>query len=160
MATRTPPAAPSGDTDYATTQEAASRRNRRIADASLAYMTAGTADWDLPAVRGLLERCLALLPGFAERESTDLARLIDSLSGSRPLSPREAATILNVSSPNTVKAWARRGLFPHAWRTIGGHWRIPLDDCAAVSESMGTARDFARTLMIPRHSDPVEETPG
>ena len=41
------------------------------------------------------------------------------------LSPDEAAAVLNVH-PDTLKAWARAGAVPGAWRTPGGWWKFTL----------------------------------
>lgn len=41
------------------------------------------------------------------------------------LTSKQAAGILGVSSPNTIKNWLCSGKFPGAYQTNGGHWRFP-----------------------------------
>lgn len=52
------------------------------------------------------------------------------------LTTGQAAKLLGVSSPNTVKNWLQGGWFPGAIRTPGGHWRFLRADVDAVLASM------------------------
>jgi excisionase family DNA binding protein len=58
-------------------------------------------------------------------------RLVASASAA-PLTSKQAATLLGVSSANTVKNWLESGWFPGAFQTPGGHWRFPREDVDAV----------------------------
>lgn len=58
-----------------------------------------------------------------------------------PLTSKQAATLLGVSSANTVKNWLEGGWFPGAFQTAGGHWRFPLEDVEAVSSRLESLRD-------------------
>lgn len=49
----------------------------------------------------------------------------------RDLSATQVAARLSVDR-GTVWRWWRRGLFPGAWRTPGGHLRIPPSDVERV----------------------------
>jgi len=37
-------------------------------------------------------------------------------------------------SPGAIQKWARAGLFPSAWQTPGGHWRIDPSDLEALKQ--------------------------
>jgi len=52
------------------------------------------------------------------------------------LTSTQAARVLGVSSPTTVKNWLEGGRFPGALRTPGGHWRFPLSEVLAVRDAM------------------------
>ena|SRR5688572_22818903 len=66
-----------------------------------------------------------ILDLLASRGRRDLAsKLTDALTDSETLTSAEAAQILGVSSPNTVKNWLKSGTFPGAFQTQGGHWRF------------------------------------
>ena len=67
-------------------------------------------------------------------------RLQEELSGSDVLTSQQAAEILGVASPNTVKKWLKGGQFPGAYQTPGGHWRFLRTDVLAVRERMQELR--------------------
>ncbi len=52
------------------------------------------------------------------------------------LTSTEAAALLGVSSPNTVKNWLKGGHFPGAYKTKGGHWRFPKAGVLATRTAM------------------------
>lgn len=65
--------------------------------------------------------------------------LVDAIKpmGLRPdtgdyLTSTQAASILGVSSANTVKNWLEGGYFPGAFKTPGGHWRFPRAEVEAM----------------------------
>ena len=55
----------------------------------------------------------------------DLVVRLDEAIGENLLTSTEAAELLGVSSPSTVKNWLMSGHFPGAFQTPGGHWRFP-----------------------------------
>lgn len=59
-----------------------------------------------------------------ESEHPELARRL-RLVREPALTAPQAAKLLGVSSPNTVKNWLKGGHFPGAYQTSGGHWRFP-----------------------------------
>lgn len=66
-----------------------------------------------------------ILDALASAGRGDLAsKLTDALTASDALTSAEAAEILGVSSPNTMKNWLRSGTFPGAFQTQGGRWRF------------------------------------
>jgi excisionase family DNA binding protein len=60
------------------------------------------------------------------------------------LSTGQAAALLGVASPNTVKNWLEGGHFPGAVKTKGGHWRFPREEVLAVKQQMQEVRDKNR----------------
>jgi excisionase family DNA binding protein len=73
-----------------------------------------------------------------------LAALRPALSPKKSLTSTEAAKILGLSSPNTVKNWLAGGHFPGAFQTAGGHWRFPPDEVEAMKRRMEVLRDRNR----------------
>ena len=71
----------------------------------------------------------------------DVASTLIAVSAAAPLTSKQAATLLGVSSANTVKNWLEGGWFPGAFQTPGGHWRFPLDDVEAVRSRLESLRD-------------------
>jgi len=61
-----------------------------------------------------------------------------------PLTSGQAAALLGVSSPNTVKNWLEAGHFPGAFKTAGGHWRFLRSEVEAVKERMDALREKNR----------------
>lgn len=60
---------------------------------------------------------------------SDLAEQMESeIQPSENFTSSEAAEVLGVSSPNTVKNWMKGGMFPGAYQTPGGHWRFPREE--------------------------------
>ena len=57
------------------------------------------------------------------------------------LTSGEAANILGVSSPTTVKNWLESGMFPGAYRTKGGHWRFPKKEVEEARSRMEALRE-------------------
>ena len=62
----------------------------------------------------------------------DLARELEAYKPVEALTTGQAAELLGVSSPNTVKNWLKGGSFPGAFQTPGGHWRFPRDEVEAI----------------------------
>lgn len=90
--------------------------------------------------------------------------LADKLRAYRPknaLTSGQAAELLGVSSPNTVKNWLEGGYFPNAYQTPGGHWRFPREDVAAVKARMDELAERSRTgdLTPPDLDDDAPEPP-
>ena len=91
-----------------------------------------------------------------------VVRLQAGLRELRPkemLTSTEAAALLGVSSPNTVKNWLEGGHFPGAFKTAGGHWRFPRDEVEAAKARMDELRAKNRRgdLTPPEADD--EDTP-
>ena len=57
------------------------------------------------------------------------------------LTSKAAASMLGVSSANTVKNWLEGGYFPGAYKTPGGHWRFPRAEVEAVRARLQELRD-------------------
>lgn len=72
---------------------------------------------------------------------SDLVDRLVASTAAAPLTSQQAATLLGVSSANTVKNWLEGGWFPGAFQTAGGHWRFPLDDVEAVRSRLQGLRD-------------------
>jgi excisionase family DNA binding protein len=85
---------------------------------------------------------------------TDLVERLVASASAAPLTSKQAATLLGVSSANTVKNWLEGGWFPGAFRTPGGHWRFPLEDVEAVRMRLEGLRDRnSRRDLIPTECD-------
>jgi len=76
-----------------------------------------------------------------EAGRSDLVDRLVASAKAAPLTSKQAATLLGVSSANTVKNWLEGGWFPGAFQTAGGHWRFPLDDVEAVRSRLEGLRD-------------------
>lgn len=76
-----------------------------------------------------------------EAGRSDLADRLVASATTAPLTSKQAATLLGVSSANTVKNWLEGGWFPGAFQTAGGHWRFPLEDVEAVRSRLEGLRD-------------------
>ena len=94
-----------------------------------------------------------LPPALYEEVATALstagrADLVEQLRPYRPavevLTSSQAAALLGVSSPKTVKNWLRGGYFPSAIQTPGGHWRFPRDEVESVKRQLEETRDRNR----------------
>jgi excisionase family DNA binding protein len=72
---------------------------------------------------------------------SDLVDRLVASATAAPLTSKQAATLLGVSSANTVKNWLEGGWFPGAFQTAGGHWRFPLEDVEAVRSGWESLRD-------------------
>ncbi len=89
-----------------------------------------------------------------------VVRLEKALRAQETGTSKQAADLLGVSSPNTVKNWLGGGHFPGAFRTEGGHWRFLRSEVLAVSERMNELRDKNRRRDIaPRDADGDEDAP-
>lgn len=76
-----------------------------------------------------------------------VAQLEKELAGTPPketLTSGEAAEMLGLSSPNTVKNWLAGGYFPGSFQTKGGHWRFPRADVEAVRHRIEELRERNR----------------
>jgi excisionase family DNA binding protein len=70
------------------------------------------------------------------------------------LTSTEAAALLGVASPNTVKNWLQGGYFPGAFKTAGGHWRFPREEVEAVRFRLNDLRDRnSRRDLMPADCD-------
>lgn len=76
-----------------------------------------------------------------EAGRNDLVDRLVASAAAAPLTSKQAATLLGVSSANTVKNWLEGGWFPGAFQTAGGHWRFPLKDVEAVRSRLESLRD-------------------
>jgi hypothetical protein len=76
-----------------------------------------------------------------EAGRSDLVDRLVASATAAPLTSKEAATLLGVSSANTVKNWLEGGWFPGAFQTAGGHWRFLLDDVEVVRSRLEGLRD-------------------
>jgi hypothetical protein len=72
---------------------------------------------------------------------SDLVDRLVASATAAPLTSKQTATMLGVSSANTVKNWLEGGWFPGAYQTAGGHWRFPLEDVEAVRTRLEDQRD-------------------
>ena len=84
--------------------------------------------------------------------------LVEKFSAFEPkelLTSTEAARLLGLSSPNTVKNWLAGGHFPGAYQTAGGHWRFPRKEVEAVQARLEGLRDRNRRgdLSLPDQDD-------
>lgn len=100
--------------------------------------------------RSLLEETLDTLRADGHLDLAD--RLRTACEPDADLTSKQAAELLGVSSPNTVKNWLKGGSFPDAYQTEGGHWRFPRASVMAVRERM----DALRTLNAGRDLTPPE----
>lgn len=83
------------------------------------------------------ELCNEIASTLEEAGRADLAaRLRSEVSQDQVLTSVQAAEVLGVSSPNTVKNWMENGMFPGAYKTRGGHWRFPRSEVERVREQM------------------------
>lgn len=76
-----------------------------------------------------------------EAGRNDLVDRLVASATAAPLTSKQAATLLGVSSVNTVKNWLEGGCFPGAFQTPGGHWRFPPEDVEAVRSRLEGLRD-------------------
>ncbi|MFN9610717.1 MAG: helix-turn-helix domain-containing protein [bacterium] len=76
-----------------------------------------------------------------EAGRSDLVDRLVTSAAAAPLTSKQAATLLGVSSANPVKNWLEGGWFPGAFQTAGGHWRFPLEDVEAVRSRLEGLRD-------------------
>ena len=76
-----------------------------------------------------------------EAGRSDLVERLVESAAAAPLTSKQVATLLGVSSANTVKNWLEGGWFPGAFQTAGGHWRFPLEDVEAVRSRLEGLRD-------------------
>jgi excisionase family DNA binding protein len=87
----------------------------------------------------------------------DLVERLRALWEDEALTSKQAASLLGVSSANTVKNWLEGGWFPGAYRTPGGHWRFLRSEVLAARERMEELRDRnARRDLAPPDVDEDE----
>ena len=96
---------------------------------------------------GPIERAAAALPA-GDPDKAALTALSALLSGRDDLTTGEAATILGVNSINTVKNWFESGAIPGAYRSPGGHWKIPAESVASLAEYRRTQTRRARSVSL------------
>ena len=76
------------------------------------------------------------------------------LIGRTTITIKEAANLLEVASPDTVKNWLEGGCFPGAYKMPGGHWRFPRHEVLAMKEHMAEVhRRNDRNDMTPPECD-------
>lgn len=96
-------------------------------------------------------------------KETGHADIVDEMAKAprvgKNLTSTQAAALLGVSSPNTVKSWLEGGAFPGAFQTPGGHWRFPLEDVLAAKERMEELRDRNRRGDLSPSDDQDTEAP-
>lgn len=91
---------------------------------------------------------------LAKAGRRDLVERLAALAPQETLTSAQAAKLLGLLSPNTVKNWLAGGYFPGAFQTPGGHWRFPLHEVEAVKHRMEQLRDLNRRGdLAPRDSD-------
>lgn len=91
----------------------------------------------------------------------DLAARLGAAAPDEMITTTQAARLLGVSSPNTVKNWLSGGHFPGARRTPGGHWRFARREVEAVKLRMAElrARNRRGELAPPDIEDEAEVSP-
>jgi len=90
----------------------------------------------------------------------DLNEVLSALGDEPLVRVGVAARLLGVSSPDTVKNWARAGRFPGAQKTDGGQWQFPLAEVLAhrANQLLVEQRRRQRDYSTPRFGgDPYEE---
>ena len=85
----------------------------------------------------------------------DLVRRLEEATAPELLTSTQAAELLGVSSPTTVKNWLMGGHFPGAFQTAGGHWRFPRADVERMRLRMveDAERSAGRDLSLPDEED-------
>lgn len=90
----------------------------------------------------------------------DLAKKLVPFRPRKALTSGQAAAVLGVSSPNTVKNWLEAGQFPGATQTAGGHWRFPVEEVEAVKARMDAlAERNRRGNLAPPDLDDEDDGP-
>ncbi len=90
----------------------------------------------------------------------DLARQLVPFRPRKALTSGQAAELLGVSSPNTVKNWLEAGQFRGAYQTAGGHWRFPVEEVEAVKARLDAlAERNRRGDLAPPDQDDEEDGP-
>lgn len=74
----------------------------------------------------------------------DLVKWLTKVLPKDTLTSAEAAKLLGLASPNTVKNWLAGGHFPGAYQTRGGHWRFPRAEVEVVKQRMEALRERNR----------------
>lgn len=91
---------------------------------------------------------------------TTLPENTNTPRGDKWLTSKEAAELLGVRSPNTIKNWLEGGSFPSAMRTPGGHWRFSELEVLDVKHRMQELREKNRTRdLAPPDTDEDAEPP-
>lgn len=108
----------------------------------------------MPALpRALIDEAIDTLRGDGHADLAE--RLSQAVARPRDLTSTQAAELLGVTSPNTIKNWLKGGYFPGAYQTPGGHWRFPRDAVLAARAEMDDARhkNATRDLSPPTFDD-------
>ena len=93
-------------------------------------------------------------------ERLDLVERLQALREDEVITSKQAASLLGVSSANTVKNWLEGGWFPGAFRTPGGHWRFQRSEVLAARERMEDLRGKnARRDLTPPDTEDEDELP-
>lgn len=85
----------------------------------------------------LLQETLEV-PGISPEVASRVTQVINFLQRD-VLRVGDAAALLGVTE-NTVKNWIALGTFPGAFRTEGGHWRIPAEEVLALRDASHQVR--------------------
>lgn len=108
----------------------------------------------LDGVLASLHRALELMEAGAPARSEVAHAVAELEQGPVLVKVGRAAALLGVSSPDTVKNWARAGWFPGACLTVGGQWQFPLDEVL----SLRAHREFQQARA--RGAAPAPEVDG
>lgn len=140
--------------DYGGLPYASARRNLMTATRSRPMHTSRSGP--LPYADSLTRAAETMPPDSPDRRNLlDLAHLLE---GERYLTTGQAARLLGVMSPTTVKNWLHGGHFPGARRTPGGHWQFPLFDVLSVRDALQTSKERNRRgdLRVARAAQPFD----
>lgn len=102
------------------------------------------------------------VPGISAEVASRVTRVISFLQRD-VLRVGDAASVLGVTE-NTVKNWIALGTFPGAFRTEGGHWRIPAEEVLALRDASHQVRARNRNgsviAMDQVDGDPFTDAPN
>jgi excisionase family DNA binding protein len=93
----------------------------------------------LQAIKAVLREATEAPPSRLQRLRGRLREALATLTNDPMVTTGEAAKLLGVSSPNTIKNWLTQKGFARAQRTLGGQYRFPLSDILAVKTEMEKA---------------------
>lgn len=98
---------------------------------------------------------------LADLEQAGLPRALEFLTNGT-MFVGEAARTLGVVE-NTVKNWIKAGVFPGAYQTKGGHWRLPAQRVLELRDAALAAEEMNRTgkiVFVPFEGDPYADRPN
>lgn len=101
------------------------------------------------------------IPDISPEVASRVTQVIDFLQRD-VLRVGDAAALLGVTE-NTIKNWIALGTFPGAFRTEGGHWRLPSEEVHALRDASLQARTRNREARVVAMSqvagDPFADAP-